>query len=152
MTGLDFGSMDYNGIGYSNIRLPNSSNNYIYIYDSRINEFPEEVYVHEFLHSLERTLIEYGYQIPALHDNKKYGYKEEWLIGLKNWYEAYMQCQIDDYNGNLIGLDSIVYTLKPVHESNFKYTSEIEFSKEADNIFEEIAGIVKSVGNTLKGN
>ena len=52
--------MDYYGIGYSNIRLPNSSKSYIYRYDTRINIFPEEVFLHEFLHSLERTSEEYG--------------------------------------------------------------------------------------------
>ena len=49
MIGQDFGSMDYYGIGYSNIRLPNDSNSYIYKYNSRINQFPEEVFLHEFL-------------------------------------------------------------------------------------------------------
>ena len=72
--------MDYYGIGYSNIRLPNSSKNYIYRYNTRINTFPEEVFIHEFLHSLERTSKEYGYQIPALHDYAKYGYKLPKLI------------------------------------------------------------------------
>ena len=67
--------MDYYGIGYSNIRLPNSSKSYMYKYDSKINTFPEEVFMHEFLHSLERTAEEYGYTIPALHDYEKYGYK-----------------------------------------------------------------------------
>ena len=50
--------MDYYGIGYSNIRLPNSSKSYIYKYNTRINTFPEEVFLHEFLHSLERTAEE----------------------------------------------------------------------------------------------
>lgn len=40
--------MDYYGIGFSNIRLPNDSKSYIYKYDSRINAFPEEVFLHEF--------------------------------------------------------------------------------------------------------
>lgn len=44
--------MDYYGIGFSNIRLPNNSGNYLYKY-SETNKFPEEVFVHEFLHSLE---------------------------------------------------------------------------------------------------
>ena len=52
--------MDYYGIGFSNIRLPNDSKSYIYKYDSRINAFPEEVLLHEFLHSLERNAQEYG--------------------------------------------------------------------------------------------
>lgn len=76
---IGLGAMDYYGIGFSNIRLPNSSNNYIYKYDPHINTFPEEVFVHEFLHSLERTLKEYNKEIPALHDNLKYGYQEERL-------------------------------------------------------------------------
>ena len=37
---------------------------YIYKYDSRINAFPEEVFLHEFLHSLERNAQEYGYDRP----------------------------------------------------------------------------------------
>ena len=69
--------MDYYGIGYSNIRLPNSSKSYIYKYNTRINTFPEEVFLHEFLHSLERTAEEYDYKIPALHDYEKYGYKNK---------------------------------------------------------------------------
>ena len=55
--------MDYYGIGFSNIRLPNSSKSYMYKYDARINLFPEEVFLHEFLHSLERNLSEYGYSL-----------------------------------------------------------------------------------------
>ena len=82
--------MDYYGIGYSNIRLPNSSKSYMYKYDSRINTFPEEVFLHEFLHSLERTSQEYGYQIPELHDYEKYGYESQNLTGLKDWYQDYM--------------------------------------------------------------
>ena len=152
MIGLAFGSMDYNGVGYSNIRLPNNSANYIYTYDSRINEFPEEVFIHEFLHSLERTLIEYEYDIPALHDYKKYGYQEESLIGLKNWYKDYMRCNIKDSNGKLIGLNSVVYKLKPVHENNFKYAMEVDFAKEPSNIIEEIKGIFNTIIDTFRKN
>jgi len=57
MIGLVFGSMDYYGIGYSNIRLPNSSKSYIYKYDTRINTFPEEVFLQNFL-----TLIRENFQ------------------------------------------------------------------------------------------
>lgn len=46
---IGLGYMDYYGIGFSNIRLPNSSGNYLYKY-SETNKFPEEVFVHEFLH------------------------------------------------------------------------------------------------------
>ena len=64
MTGLGYGSMDYYGIGFSNIRLPNDSKSYIYKYNTQINTFPEEVFLHEFLHSLERNAQEYGYERP----------------------------------------------------------------------------------------
>ena len=69
--------MDYYGIGFSNIRLPNDSRSYIYKYNSRINTFPEEVFLHEFLHSLERNAQEYGYDRPELHDYEKYGYEKK---------------------------------------------------------------------------
>ena len=88
----------------------------------------------KFLHSLERTLTEYGYDIPQLHDNEKYGYKEQRLVGLKQWYKDYMTCNI---NGKKEGLDPIVYKLKQSHESNFKYPVEVEFAKEPQNIIEK---------------
>lgn len=139
--------MDLHGIGYSNIRLPNDQKSYIYTYDSRINTFPEEVFVHEFLHSLERILMEYGYDIPQLHDNEKYGYKEQRLVGLKQWYNDYMTCNITTSNGSKTGLDPIVYNLKPSHESNFKYAVELDFSKEPQNIIEEIKGLLENIFN-----
>lgn len=138
--------MDYIGIGFSNVRLPTSESNYVYTYDTRINTFPEEVFIHEFLHSLERTLKEYGYERPELHSYKEYGYEEQKKIGLKNWYEAYMKCNINSEKGK-IGLDGTVYKLKPVHESNFKYPIEIEFNKEPSNLIEEIRVFFKSLGN-----
>ena len=141
--------MDYYGIGYSNIRLPNSSKSYIYKYDLRINTFPEEVLLHEFLHSLERTSEEYGYEIPALHDNEKYGYKNQNLIGLKNWYRDYMNKNINTSNG-YIGLPSEVYTLKPAKTSNFKYSYEINEFREPQNIIEEIRQLFKNVINNVK--
>lgn len=142
--------MEYKGIGYSNVRLPNNSENYIYTYDTRINIFPEEVFIHEFLHSLERTLQENGYDIPALHDYEKYGYKEQRLIGLKNWYEAYMKSTIKEPSGKMIGLDSIVYGLKPIHESNFENKVEKEFISEPINILEKIKSMINAIIGTFK--
>lgn len=130
--------MDLYGIGYSNIRLPNNTASYMYTYNPRINTFPEEVFLHEFLHTLERILIEREYDIPALHDYSKYNYKEEKLIGLKNWYTDYMNCNIKTSNGQFIGLDEEVYKLTPPAESDFKYHFEIEFSHESENIIEEL--------------
>ena len=141
--------MDYYGIGYSNIRLPNSSKSYIYRYNERINTFPEEVFLHEFLHSLERTSEEYGYEIPALHDYEKYGYKNQNLIGLKNWYKDYMNCSVKTSNGN-IGLPIEVYTLKPAKISDFKYAYTIDEFHEPQNIIEEIRQLFKNIVNNAK--
>ena len=101
---IGLGAMDYYGIGFSNIRLPNEKRNYVYKYNPRINTFPEDVLLHEFLHSLERTSQEYGYEVPALHDYKNYGYEDEFLIGQKRWYDDYMNKNVKDASGNLVGL------------------------------------------------
>ena len=137
--------MDLYGIGYSNIRLPNDSSSYIYTYNSRINTFPEEVFVHEFLHSLERIMQERNYAIPELHDYKKYGYEEERLIGLKNWYRAYMTCSIEKSDRSLTGLDEVVYTLTPPAESDFRHSIEKTFNKEPRNIIEETKNLFGTV-------
>lgn len=149
---IGLGGMDYYGIGFSNIRLPNdNSKSYAYKYNPYLNTFPEEVFLHEFLHSLERNLIEYGYDIPALHDNEVYSYKHQALIGLKNWYKDYMTKKIWDSKTNeYIGLDEIVYKLKPSHESDFKNAKQIDFVNEPNNIFEEIGTIAKSVIGRIK--
>ena len=91
--------------------------------------------------------MEYGYDIPQLHDNEKYGYKEQRLVGLKQWYNDYMTCNITTSNGSKTGLDPIVYNLKPSHESNFKYAVELDFSKEPQNIIEEIKGLLENIFN-----
>lgn len=137
--------MDLYGIGYSNIRLPNDSSSYIYTYNPSSNTFPEEVFVHEFLHSLERILQERNYDIPALHDYGKYGYKEERLIGLKRWYEDYMNCNIKSSDGKLVGLDDSVYKQTPPAQSDFKHSTEEDFNKEDKNIIEEIRALFKVV-------
>ena len=138
---IGLGSMDYYGIGFSNIRLPNSSKSYIYKYDIRVNQFPEEVFLHEFLHSLERTAKEYGYSIPALHDYKEYGYENEYLIGQREWYKDYMNQAIATSEG-YVGLPNEIYTLKPAKKSNFEYAYVLEnVYTEPQNVIEEIRGI-----------
>ena len=147
---IGLGSMDYYGIGFSNIRLPNDSKNYIYKYNTRINQFPEEVFLHEFLHSLERTANEYGYSRPELHDYQKYGYKEEALIGQKKWYEAYMKKTIQD-EGKYIGLPEEVYTLKPAKKSDFKNSYEMkEAFKQPENIIEELKELIDNLVKKIK--
>lgn len=151
---IGLGGMDYYGIGFSNIRLPNEEKSYIYKYDSERNIFPEEVFVHEFIHTLERNLKEYGYEIPALHDNKIYGYEDERLIGLKKWYKDYMQCLIKTKDNKKIGLDKIVYTIKPVQKSDFEYSYNLtsKLLKEPQNIVEEFKIILKKIVQYLKND
>lgn len=141
--------MDYYGIGFSNIRLPNSSKSYVYKYDTRINTFPEEVLMHEFLHSLERTAKEYGYQRPELHDYQKYGYKNETLIGQKKWYTDYINKNIKTTSGN-IGLPQEIYTLKPAKNSNFNYSYKMDEFKQPQNIIEEIKEIFSNLVKKVK--
>lgn len=142
--------MDYYGIGFSNIRLPNDSKSYVYQYNSKANTFPEEVFLHEFLHSLERNAEEYGYQRPELHDYQKYGYENEALVGQKKWYTDYMNQTIRTIGGN-IGLPSEIYTLKPAKNSNFidSYEREDVF-QEPENIIEEIIAFVRGLENGIK--
>lgn len=142
--------MDYYGIGYSNIRLPNDSSSYIYKYNSRINTFPEEVFLHEFLHSLERNAKEYGYEIPALHDYEKYGYENEALTGQKKWYTDYMNQEIKTENGD-IGLPAEIYKLKPAKNSNFNNSYELEnIFKQPENIVEEIIELFKNLERKIQ--
>lgn len=142
--------MDLEGIGYSNIRLPNDSSNYIYTYNQSVNTFPEEVFVHEFLHTLERMLKERNYDIPNLHDYEQYGYVEERLVGLKKWYSDYMTCNIKKSDGTKTGLNESVYTLTPPAKSDFKNATEVKFSKEPQNIFQGIGNMFKSILNLFK--
>ncbi len=136
--------MDYYGIGFSNIRLPNSSKSYIYKYNKGINTFPEEVLLHEFLHSLERNAKEYNYERPELHDYEKYGYKNENLIGQKKWYTDYMNKNIQTSSG-MIGLPEEIYNFKPAKNSNFEHSYEIEEFKQPENIFETIKEIFNKI-------
>lgn len=134
--------MDLYGIGFSNIRFASDNTNYVHEYNSRINTFSEEVFMHEFLHTLERTAKEHGYDTADLHDYEKYGYSEENLIGLKKWYQDYMRCKISDKASNqYVGLNEKVFVLKPIHENNFKYAIQIEFNEEPKNLLEEIKNL-----------
>ena len=143
--------MDYYGVGFSNIRLQNDRNNYIYKYNSNVNTFPEEVFVHEFLHSLERDLIENGYKIPALHDSDKYGYENQPKVGLRKWYGDYMTKNIvDGFTGTKVGLDNIVYKLKTVKQSDFNYSIKLEDLEEDTNPFTGIIIALKNGFSNIK--
>ena len=147
--------MDLYGIGFSNIKLSSKDNDYLYKYDYRVNTFPEEVFLHEFLHTLERISGEYGYDVPELHNYENYGYQEERLVGLKKWYEDYMNSNILDKSTNkYVGINEAIYKMKPAHKENFQYSIEIDFNKEPKNLFEEIQSLFSVVFThfNMKGN
>ena len=139
---IGLGSMEYEQIGYSNIRLPDDKDSEIYEYSSN-NRFPEEVFIHELLHTLERNEIENGNDIAELHDYGNYGYKQDSVYGLKEWYIDYMQNTID--GGENKGLTEFAYKSKPIHESNFNYPIELDDLDDPDNIIEEISSIIRRV-------
>lgn len=116
---VGLGSMIYDNIGYSNIRI---SDKVLGTYQSsNINFFTEEVMLHEFLHTLERNSMLLNNQTIALHDYEKYGYKSEGRYGLRKWYLDYMQKNV---NGNL-GLEKEAFHTQPVSEKNFKSRKNI---------------------------
>ena len=51
-----------------------------------------------------------------------------------------------------IGLPSEIYTHKPVHESNFKYSIETDDLKEPQNIIEVIRSLFNRVGKLFTYN
>lgn len=138
---IGLGNMIYLGKGFSNVRVLTDG------YFS--SAFSEEVYIHEFLHTLERNSKEYGYSVPALHDYEKYGYSEENVEGLKRWYIAYMNSNIRS-NGKYIGLPSEIYTLKPAQESDFKFSYELDLLDEPENISEIIQSIIAKIKNVFE--
>ncbi len=141
---LGLGGMVYNGVGFSNIKVPISVNNFTYTYNSFYNTFPEEVFLHEFLHTLEKNNKDYGYGEIELHAYNYYGYKEEELIGLKNWYADYMQSNIS-YNNKKIGLSKELYSLTPPQLSDFKYSEKVE------DVFKEPEGVIEVIKSMFSG-
>ena len=149
---IGLGSMRYDSIGFSNIRMPNDlRNSTMYKYNIKNDTFPEEVFVNEFLHSLERNLTEKGYTFPALHDNEKFGYENQNKTGLKEWYRDYMRCNIDS-NAGKTGLDQIVYKTKPIQLSDFKYAHEIEFENVPHNIIDIVSQIISNFKQVMSSN
>lgn len=149
---IGLGSMRYDSIGFSNIRMPNDlRNSTMYKYNIKNDTFPEEVFVHEFLHSLERNLTEKGYTFPALHDNEKFGYENQNKTGLKEWYRDYMRCNIDSNVGKT-GLDQIVYKTKPIQLSDFKYAQEIKFENVPHNIIDIVSQIISNFKQVMSSN
>ena len=129
--------MIYIGKGFSNIRIIQQQYNY-----STSNTFPEEVFIHEFLHTLERNAKEYGYEVPALHDYEKYNYTDDRNDGLRKWYIDYMNKAIKDSDGEFIGLPADIYSFKPIKTTDFIYSMKVDKLDEPKNIKQVIECIV----------
>jgi len=142
-----------NDVGFSNIRLPDSNDlSYLYTYNASIMVFPQEVFIHEFLHSLERDSKENGYTIPALHSNAEHGYTTQPRTGLEAWYQAYMRKTIYDSTTNTnIGLPPEVYSMQPPHKSQFEFPIEVNFNQEPKNVFDEIGNMFGVLVNFFRG-
>jgi len=141
---IGLGGMEMDGKGYSLIRISKNGNKSTYKYGIT-NQAPEEVFLHEFLHTLERNLKERNHYIPELHDYEKYEYTENVVDGLNQWYKDYMSKSIyDEKIGEYIGLDECCYTTQPISKKNFVHALEINFNDEPKNIIEEILAFSKA--------
>lgn len=54
------------------------------------------------------------------------------------------------YNNTYIGLDSKVFSLRPINKSDFKNSMEIKFDVTPENIFEEIRTIFKALTQSIE--
>ena len=130
---IGLGNMIFLGKGFSNVRIiQQQTNNYT------TNTFPEEVFVHEFLHTLERNARENGYEVPNLHDYNVYNYVDDRNDGLRKWYIDYMNKNIKNYSGDYIGLPKEIYTIKPVKSTDFTYSLKLDKLEEPKNIKQAI--------------
>ena len=139
---VGLGGMHYNSLGYSNIRLPLTYNSgrHMFIYDKNINTFPEEVFVHEFLHNLERVSKDMETKYVSIHAYQEYGYANHSVRKLKTWYTDFLNKEITNSNSNdFYGLDEKVYEYANVANANdFKSANELDFDNEPENIKEGI--------------
>ncbi|MBQ3409206.1 MAG: hypothetical protein IJH12_08405 [Clostridia bacterium] len=139
---IGLGGMEYREKGFSNIRMPTLSTSTQYIYNEKNNQFPEEVFIHEFLHTLERNAEKFGYSVPALHDNENYGYSKTEFNGLYNWYKDYMNKNIGTEK---MGLDEEIYMLKPLDDDNFINSKDLNEFEDVKNIWERLKLVLKTM-------
>ncbi len=137
---IGLGNMEFCGIGFSNIRL---YEDFYSINDS----FPQEVFVHEFLHTLERNSEEYGYERPVLHNYQNYGYEDKKTDRLRKWYMDYMNKEIKASNGEYIGLSPEIFKYSPVNKNDFKYANKLDLLDEPKNIIQSLNCVFKQVVN-----
>ena len=145
--------MYYNSIGYSNIRLPITYEHgrHMFVYDRNRNTFPEEVFVHEFLHSLETVCKEEGIAYPSIHDYSNFGYQNNAKSKLKTWYTDFLNMEItNEFTDEFYGLEEEVYSLaNPTNSSSFNGSNFVEFDKEPENIIDAIKLLCKNTSHNF---
>jgi len=143
---IGLGGMEYKGKGFSNIRTPTAVDSTMYEYDEINNLFPEEVFIHEFLHTLEHNAEKYGYDVPSLHDNKSYGYKTSKNNGLYDWYKDYMTQNIGN---SKLGIVPQIYKYKPIDEQNFENSITLDEFEDVRNILERLKLVLKTMSGSI---
>lgn len=150
---VGLGGMYYNSIGYSNIRLPITYEHgrHMFIYDRNRNTFPEEVFVHEFLHSLETVCKEEEISYPSIHDYSNFGYQNNTKSKLKTWYTDFLNMEItNEFTDEFYGLEEEVYSLaNPANSSSFNGSNFIEFDKEPENIIDSIKLLCETISHNF---
>ena len=56
-----------------------------------------------------------------------------------------MQDKIIDNNYMTTGLTPLIYTSKPIHKSNFKYSYELNVLNDPQNLIEEINSMINRI-------
>ncbi len=97
--GLGQGPSEYsNGAGYAFVRFLDEADDPVY-WASTPSEnvpYPEETYVHEWIHEIEQHFANMGLIIPSPHDAEKYGYQKHNGNWLYDYYADILGCRIWD--------------------------------------------------------
>lgn len=104
------GSMIEGAVGYSFIIHTDSQYMIHYLRGEYEDTWPVAAYVHEFLHSIETYSSALGFEMPLIHNYQDYHYSEE--EEHRAFYRDLIHNRIE-YNGELVGVDPIVWALKP---------------------------------------
>ncbi|GHU87270.1 hypothetical protein FACS1894202_01270 [Clostridia bacterium] len=116
-----------NSAGYSFVAFLDGDMSW-YMATTADNPYPEEVFVHEWLHQLEAFYRGKGYTFPGVDDSIIYGYKNALTIGYNGWHVYYgdiMKCTVYDSNlDKYIGMTAEMWRIKPSEEPVAKATIE----------------------------
>ena len=107
-----------NGAGYAFVRFLEGTDTDWYLVPTTDNPYPEEVYVHEWIHQIEGHYNAKGFSVPSADDALKYGYTDltEGAGGWYRFYEDILSCNVlDPVTGKRIGVPGTAWADKPSH-------------------------------------